>query len=268
MKKQIPLLVFSDLDGTLIDHDSYSYDAALPALAALRAIGAGVVLASSKTASEISVLRSEMGLEAWPAIVENGAGRLEPASDVGGHNADYLKIRAILGRLPQSLKSAFRGFGDMTVDEVAQSTGLSPAAAALAKRRDFSEPGTWSGTEDDRLTFIAALAREGVSARMGGRFLTLSFGRTKADRMGEMIAHYAPLLTVALGDAPNDVEMLEAADRAFIIANPNGSPLSTLQGEHNGRIRRTEKPGPKGWNSAILDLLSELEQKQERPRNG
>ena len=78
MTAQLPLLVFSDLDGTLIDHHSYDWSPAMPALAALGSIGAGVVLASSKTAAEIDLLRRDMGLEDWPAIVENGPGCCQP----------------------------------------------------------------------------------------------------------------------------------------------------------------------------------------------
>ena len=76
MTRALPLLVFSDLDGTLLDHESYSFAPARAALAALAEIGAGVVLATSKTAAEVAPLRAALGLAGWPAIVENGAGLL------------------------------------------------------------------------------------------------------------------------------------------------------------------------------------------------
>ena len=52
IKPSVPLLVFTDLDGMLIGHETYSWEAARPALNPLRTIGAGTVLASSKTAPE------------------------------------------------------------------------------------------------------------------------------------------------------------------------------------------------------------------------
>ena len=70
------LIVFSDLDGTLLDHDSYGYDAAAAALAALRARNIPLILCSSKTAAELVPLRAELGFENCAAIVENGAGIL------------------------------------------------------------------------------------------------------------------------------------------------------------------------------------------------
>lgn len=48
------LLIFTDLDGTLLDHESYDFTPARPMLARLAAMRAPVVLASSKTAAEIA----------------------------------------------------------------------------------------------------------------------------------------------------------------------------------------------------------------------
>ena len=71
MAMSLPLLVFTDLDGTLLSHSSYRWDAATPALDTLRKIGAAVVLASSKTAPEIAEIRAELAWDHCPAIIEN-----------------------------------------------------------------------------------------------------------------------------------------------------------------------------------------------------
>ena len=78
MPKTCNLLVFTDLDGTLIDHDTYDWTPAKPAIEALKKFSAGLVLASSKTAAEMGPLRAKIGANRWPAIVENGAGVLPP----------------------------------------------------------------------------------------------------------------------------------------------------------------------------------------------
>jgi len=87
MTAQLPLLVFTDLDGTLLSHADYRWDAARPALDRLASLGAGVVMASSKTACEGAAWRQDIGLQRWPAIVENGAGVLEPGGQVSGSPA-------------------------------------------------------------------------------------------------------------------------------------------------------------------------------------
>lgn len=260
------LVVFSDLDGTLLDHDSYSWDAARPALDALKARAVPVVLATSKTAPEVAVLHAEMQLGAAPAIVENGAGLYRPGMDLAAEAPDYARIREALAEVAPALRASFRGFGDMGAEEVAERTGLAPKAAALACQRHYSEPGIWTGSATDEAAFIAALAALSVAARRGGRFLTLSLGRTKADAMAEVAQMLGATGTIALGDAPNDTEMLTNASHGVIIKNTHGTPLPPLPGEAEGRITRTALPGPEGWNAAVLGLLSQTQdQAQEAP---
>lgn len=255
MTSSPPLIVFTDLDGTLLDHDTYGHDPARPALQRLAKLGAPVILASSKTAAEIAPLREDLGLSAFPAIVENGAGVLEPHTAPGNDRGAYLRLRQALTQVPGDLRTRFRGFGDMSIAEVADITGLTAEAAALARTRAFSEPGLWLGETTRQPAFLEALAEHGVAARRGGRFLTLSFGGSKADRMADIAARFGTPYSVALGDAPNDIEMLEHADLGIVIANPHSAPLPPLAGEAEGRIRRSTKPGPAGWNAEVLRVL-------------
>ena len=113
-------------------------------------------------------------------------------------------------------------------------------------------------SKEDKVRFLENLGSLGISATKGGRFLTLSFGATKADRMAEIMARYSGSVSIALGDAPNDVEMIKAADYGVIVANPGHAPLPTLPGEKGGRIIRTKKPGPEGWSEAVMRILSDL----------
>ena len=92
----------------------------------------------------------------------------------------------------------------------------------------------------------------------GGRFLTLSFGGTKAQQMDGGMKELGCDTSIALGDAPNDIEMIEAATHGVIIRNDHGTGIPPLPGEQAGRIRRTALPGPEGWNAAVLSLLDDL----------
>lgn len=256
MTKSLKLVVFTDLDGTLLDHDTYHWDAAKPALDRLVRLGSSVVLASSKTAAEVLVLQERMALSGQPALVENGAGLI--GLD-GAHGAGtYVALRRTLELLPANLRARFTGFGDMAAEDVSSLTRLSPEGAARAKARDFSEPGLWTGDAEGLEAFTTALEQHGVFAQRGGRFLTLSFGRKKADAMAEVTRSLQPDVTLALGDAPNDISMLEQADFGVIVANPHHAPLPQLCGETEGRIIRTQEPGPFGWNVAVNAFLDTL----------
>ncbi|WP_188790912.1 HAD-IIB family hydrolase [Salipiger pallidus] len=250
------LIVFTDLDGTLLDHATYSHAAAAPALHALSQLGVPLILASSKTAPEMLPLHAALGLGDTPIIVENGAARVTPGDTLGAHG-DYDRLRTILSELPQDLRAPYRGFGDMTDAQVAQITGLNPEGAGLARQRSFTEPGLWSGSDAGQRAFLAALEARGVTARSGGRFLTLSFGGTKAGQMQGIMGDLGRDIAIALGDAPNDIEMIETATRGVIIRNDHGKGIAPLSGEAEGRILRTTLPGPEGWNAAILGLLDQ-----------
>jgi len=245
------MIVFSDLDGTLLDHDTYSFDAALPALARLRALGVPLVLASSKTAAEIAPLRDKLGFSSVPAIVENGAGLLAPGDAPQTDDSAYQALRTALAEIAMP----FQGFGDLGPKGIERVTGLPADDARLAGQRQFSEPGLWQGTDDEKAAFLPELAARGIDAREGGRFLTLSYGATKADQMAAIVAQYDAPFSMALGDAPNDSEMLIAADLGVIVANPHRAPLPQLPGEATGHITRTKKPGPEGWNLAVTAAI-------------
>jgi mannosyl-3-phosphoglycerate phosphatase len=129
--RDVLLLVFTDLDGTLLDHDSYRGDEAEPDLSLCRRLGVPVILVTSKTRAEINELRFEMGLDS-PFISENGGaisfpkeGVLEPPS--GAHLTDDLWIWPLgpacpalvkaLHEMRDELGSVIRGFSDLTTEE-------------------------------------------------------------------------------------------------------------------------------------------------------
>lgn len=64
-------VIFSDLDGTLLDSQAYSFQAAEPALLPLRKQGTPLVLCTSTTRAEVKVLRDRLHIR-HPFTVENG----------------------------------------------------------------------------------------------------------------------------------------------------------------------------------------------------
>ncbi len=256
------LIVFTDLDGTLLDHSNYSYVSAKPALIALKELQIPLILASSKTSVEINSLREEIGFSDCPAIVENGAGLLAPGqtSFETQDASDYTRLTQIIANAPEKLRQFYKGFNDWSIEELVEITGLPRGSAVNAAKRQFSEPGLWTGTDEMKEAFSEYLSQNGVSYRHGGRFMTLSFGATKGQRIEEICLRYTKpdkqIISLSLGDAPNDVEMLQATDYGVIISNEHSVGIPELPEESNGKIIRTTKTGPAGWNDAVLDFIS------------
>lgn len=255
------LIVFTDLDGTLLDHKTYSHAAAADALSLLRERCIPLILASSKTAAEMAPLRSTLGFDHCEAIVENGAGVLEPGALADGVTTDHDRILETLTGLPDRLRSRFLGFSDWSADEVADQTGLPLSDARLAKQREFSEPGLWSGDAPEFGAFCHLLKQNGLVVQRGGRFVSLSFGGNKAAQMVKIQKRYGgavqPAYSVALGDAGNDVAMLEAAELGVIIPNSAHEGIPRLEGEATGKIIRANLSGPEGWNEIMTKILTQ-----------
>lgn len=257
------LVVFSDLDGTLLDHHNYQYESAMEALQALKDRGIPLVLASSKTAAEIFHLRAELGFQHCPAIVENGAGRLGAHEGVREGSPEHDTIIQALSHLPSDLAERFVGFSMIDIDQIVQWTGLSYKAAGDAAKRQFSEPGKFLGTQAELEAFIEALKEYRIIAQQGGRFLTLSLGKTKADQvkliLDEMGSERADRpVSIGLGDAPNDISMLQAVDYAVVIPNPSHDGIFDQLSKNHLKCRMAEAAGPVGWNHAVLALLDEI----------
>ncbi len=264
------LVIFSDLDGTLLDHADYSYQPALPALQALRERGVPLVLCSSKTRAEMQNIWYGLRLQA-PFITENGGGMFIPkehllAGEPGWKPAGPGWRQRALGLPIQEVRSRFarfkerfgaKGFGDLSDQEVAELTGLPQAQAALARQRDFDEPVWLPRAEEQAEEFSQAAREAGLEVTRGGRFFHLLSGGDKGKAV-ELAAGlyrlYDPeLVTMALGDAPNDAPMLAAVERPVLVARPDGSHAEL---DLPGLIRQPE-PGPRGWNAAVLAALEE-----------
>lgn len=280
-----PALIFTDLDGTLLDHHNYRFDPALPALEAIRQRDIPLILTTSKTLAEAIELNKQLH-NRQAVIVENGGAicfpldrtypfELTAHEHIAGHavirfSPPYAQIREFITRQRDAFGYRMQGFGDMSVDQVSAATGLPRSAAQLAMQRLCSEPFTW----DDRATHLDVLrseaAKAGLSITRGGRFWHLMGDTSKARAILAMRALFtgpqdeAPTV-IALGDSENDIEMLQNADIAVIVRRHDGSSLE-CHGIRN--TLRTQQQGPRGWNSAILQILAELDGTGAPPDGG
>lgn len=252
-------LIFTDLDGTLLDHDSYSFRAAAEALAEIRRRAIPLILASSKTAAEIVALQHELGH--WePFICENGAAIFQHKNDGPEPLKVFARPRVEVLQVLHDLRSAqgydFLGFADCAVHEIAELTGLAPDQAALAAQREYSEPLHWRDSKQRLTRFCTELAERGLQAQQGGRFVSVSSpcGKGRALKwLQEKYREDRSPITVALGDSPNDLDMLAGADIAVVIQSARSADMHV---PGPARVIRSDLPGPRGWQAVVSKLLA------------
>ncbi|MBT1428128.1 mannosyl-3-phosphoglycerate phosphatase-related protein [Dickeya dianthicola] len=259
-------VIFTDLDGSLLDHNTYRWDEARPWLNRLRSHRVPVVITTSKTAAEIMPIQQELALHDMPAIAENGADILLPASwqkhtSVPPICRTYPDICRQLQALRELHGFLFCGFADMDDAAVAAVTGLTLSQAALARRRTGSEPVLWQGDSASLAMFRVCLTQKQLSVTEGGRFFhVMHEGISKGVAVNWLKQHIestgnSPLVTLGLGDGPNDISLLEATDYAVIIKG-HASNKVTLSPSFCGQSYRTQAAGPAGWSEGLTYFLS------------
>jgi mannosyl-3-phosphoglycerate phosphatase len=253
------LVVFTDLDGTLLDAHTFAYDAARAALDALTAHGVPLVLCTSKTRAEVEPLARTLA-PGSPFIVENGGAICWPAGDhyeEAPRGLPRQTLVAALDELARETGAVVRSFASLTPDEVARATGLDRAAAERALTRRYDEP--FLASLDDAARIAAAAARRGLLVLRGSRFHHLTGPGGKGRAVTEVVAAWAGPrgrpASVGLGDAPNDASMLAAVDRPIIVPRPAGLPDADLV-RALPHAEVAPAPGPAGWNAAVLAVLA------------
>jgi mannosyl-3-phosphoglycerate phosphatase len=266
------VVIFTDLDGTLLDHETYGWKEAKPALNLCKARKVPLILVSSKTRAEMNVLRYELELTS-PFISENGGGIFFP--EEGSHpvapdcvfedglwkwslGLPYQFLVKALREIRDELGWKIRGFSDMSLEEIADRTGLDLEASRLASLREYDEPfiSVEEGKRDPDVLYDAAKQR-GLNITSGGRFYHLHGKNDKGVSVDKLAAWYGEqhshVMTMALGDSPNDFSMLKRVTHPVLVRSSRQFP--ELQALIPG-LQVTKEKGPKGWNAAVLEILN------------
>ena len=183
------MIVFTDLDGTLIDFETYSFELTAPRVKRLLADGISVVFCSSKTRIEQQALMRTMGIDTL-GIVENGSGIYVPAgNNIFPHHAAQklpdgsrlvefgqpaANIRDAVQSVSGVLDIDLRPYSALDDNEIANLTGLTLEGAARARDRDFSETLTARLEPSQWLEVQSEFAQHDLQCLCGGRFYTVS----------------------------------------------------------------------------------------------
>lgn len=262
------IVIFTDLDGTLLDHDTYSCEVTMPLVRRLKDIGIPIVFCSSKTRAEQEMYRKKLGINS-PFIVEDGGAifisknyfpfPFEYHRVIGGYQVielgmPYQKIRRILKETRDKNNLAVRGFSDMDAAEIASVTGLDVASAKLAKKRKYQETLNLTGSEPETRLTLSKIEEAGLSWTRGGRFYSVTGGSDKGKATRILVELFRRKLgkikTIGIGDSFNDRAMLAEVDVPVLVQKP-GSYWEEIE---LPTLYRIEGVGPQGWVKAVTEL--------------
>ncbi len=268
-------VLFTDLDGTLVDADTYSYEKALPAIKLLKERRVPIVFCTSKTRAEIEVYRKELEIQD-PFIPENGGAIFIPhgyfdfeydyTRKIDGYNiiefgSEYQKLRDALDEIRSKIRCDIIGFGDMTAEEVSKSSDLDIESAKLSKMREYDEAFEIKGEDACVDLILEEITRLGFNYTIGGRYYHIMGDNDKGKatkQLTDLFSRKKDVETIGLGDSLNDLPMLKEVDISFLVAKPGGSydPMVSFNG-----LKKARGIGPEGWNKVILELMGRIEVK-------
>ena len=288
------IVVFSDIDGTLIDIFTRKYGKSKELVKKLKESSIPVILCSSKTWAEQDVIRKDLGLESEPFIIENGGAVIIPrsyfsgggAGGGGGSTDDDLKhhygmrvvdgysvielgrssaeIRKILQYVRRKTGIPFKGVSDLSIEELAKIVGMTPEEAERMSKRQYGET-ILEIDKTEKVKFEQALSKEGLQVIHGGRYFDVTAGNDKGKAVRILIDLYRKKLGdgtifIGIGDSANDAPMLKLTDIAILVQKYDGSWAEVDNSNNIPHVVKAKGIGPAGWENAFATIIKEAEQ--------
>lgn len=261
-------LIFTALDGALLDSQSHSTEVVQPLVAKLKDAGVPIVFVSSKTRVEQEYYLDALNLSV-PFIAEDGGAIFIPKGYFDSkfeHQREtdeyqviemakpYAEVRQRLEAVRAQGHFAFRGYGDMGTPEVAEISGLDMLAASRAQKREYQEAVNLTGSEDEINLILNYIEKANLSYVKLGRFYGVMFGNYKGPAVRLLMELFRQKLgditTIGVGESINDLPLLVEMDKPVLVGKADGSHQAATM----PNLHLAKESGPHGWVEAISEL--------------
>ena len=262
-------VLFTDLDGTLLDLYDYSYDVALPTLEVLKKRNIPVVFCTAKTFAENEYYQKELGIED-PFIVDNGGAIFIPdnyfsfgfeCKKRGNYcvvelGASYAELRKALKEIREETGFKITGFGDMTAEDVAANANLSVEKAKLAKAKEYNESFIFDEPKEKEAILFEKIREKGFNSTHGGRYYNIHGKNADKGKAVKILTElfekeYEEVKTIGVGDSKNDIPMLKAVEQPAIVKNKKGAWLDISL----PNLYKARGEGPEGWVEVVEKFI-------------
>ncbi|MDY6821441.1 MAG: HAD-IIB family hydrolase [Deferribacterota bacterium] len=267
------IIIFSDIDGTLLNYNNYSHDEAKEALEYIKAHKIPLVLTTSKTYDETVEIMNELSLNE-PFIIENGGGVYFPKiynnkTVQFGVQKDEYKLLSLgvdinyLYSFAIKIKNEFNLilYNELSVEELIDITGLSMESALKSMNREYSLPFIMNNSNDEKIEALSLKSKEfNIKILKGGLFYSfVGIDQDKGRAANIVVKHLKELIgssfvTIGIGDSGNDADMLNFVDMPILVKNRHGC-YSDIKVKG---LQKSTLIGPAGFNEMILKVLKSL----------
>ena len=267
MSKKFSLIIFTDLDGSLLHRDNFKFDVIKDYIKSLIDEGIIIIPNTSKTEKEIDGFITELGSD-LPYISENG-------SSIHGLNLINANFpnKIILSRdkkelyeifnleVPKVLKNKCKFILNMNTNQQAKIFGLQDNNLKNALDRKYTIPFLFEGNKIEKNKLLKILRSTSLNMQDGGRVLNLGDSTDKVKSMNQVLKIYKKVenkvKVKCVGDNFNDLDMLKNCDIPCLVFNDQFKRDQI----NIDNLIVSNKPSPEGWSDVIKTALVKLSYK-------
>ena len=261
MNKNYKILIFTDLDGSLLHRDTFKFDEIKDYLKQLISKGIFIIPNTSKTEKEILEFNNELG-SSLPYISENGSAinGLDllnsnlPKELILSREKDSL-IKIFRELVPVNLQNKCKWLSEMDKKKQSLIFGLEDDKLKMALDRKYTIPFLFEGNKSERNELSKIIKNKGLALQEGGRVINLTDKVNKAKALQVFVRFFKKnnknVKTIAVGDNYNDLDMLKTSEFPCLVFNDK----FTLDEIPIKNLITTNKPSPEGWADVIKKAL-------------
>ena len=229
MNKNYKILIFTDLDGSLLHRDTFKFDEIKDYLKQLLSKGIFIIPNTSKTEKEILEFNNELG-SSLPYISENGSAinGLDllnsnlPKELILSREKDSL-IKIFKESVSVNLQNKCKWLSEMDKKKQSLIFGLEDDKLKMALDRKYTIPFLFEGNKSERNELSKIVKNKGLALQEGGRVINLTDKVNKAKALQVFVRffkkNYKNVKTIAVGDNYNDLDMLKTSEFPCLVFN-------------------------------------------------
>jgi len=264
MKKKFTVVIFTDLDGSLLHRDTFQFDTIKSYIKSLVDKGIIIIPNSSKTEKEIEKFNEELGVN-LPYISENGSS-IHGLNLITSNFPDKLilsrekeeLIKIFENKVPKKLKDKCFQISKMSKKEQESILGQKDKKLKDALNRKYTLPFLFKGDKKQKKKLLKILNSNSLTLQEGGRILNLCDNINKVKSMNRVIKILKKtedkIKTISVGDNYNDLDMLKSSDIPCLVFNDKFK----LDHINIDNLIFSNKPSPEGWADVIKKALAKL----------
>ena len=262
--KKISVVIFTDLDGTLLNRDTFKFDEIKDYIKSLVNKGITIIPNTSKTLAELNSFAKELNLN-LPFISENGSA-IHGLNIINKNLPDEmilarekeLILKIFQKEIPENLKSKCKLITKMEKKTQKEVFGLSDKNLRNVLNRSYSTPILFKGNNEQKKDLFKIVKNVGLSLHEGGRVINICDNVSKLKAMNRVIKIIKKteneIKTIGVGDNFNDLDMLRNSNIACLVFNDQ----FLMEPININNCIVSKQSAPLGWEEVVKMALEKI----------